>query len=92
MKKKEFIPWKNNSINEIPERLKNMRLPIILSYIKNSEKRKEFFIEQVGRDPEHDDLERMYCKDAGKLGHWFCGFCTDHQKPRFICGCLKKEK
>jgi hypothetical protein len=46
----------------------------------------EHFRERVGRDPVLDDLERCNCPDAGKLGHWFCGWCEDCDKPRFVCG------
>ncbi len=40
------------------------------------------------RVPHQDDLERASCDRAGEAGHWSCGVCKDHNKPRFICGCL----
>lgn len=39
------------------------------------------------RWPTDDDLERVNCKDAGNLGHMFCGWCEKHDKPRFECLC-----
>lgn len=45
------------------------------------------YLEKVGCPPQDDDLERVNCKNAGKLGHQHCGFCDVHNKPRFICGC-----
>lgn len=47
----------------------------------------EMFEEKVGRPPQHDDLERVNCPDAGKDGHWYCGWCLEHDLPRFECGC-----
>ena len=52
----------------------------------------EEFEEKVGRAPIHDDLERVNCPDAGELGHWYCGWCPEHDKPRFECGCLNTTK
>ena len=46
------------------------------------------FILRTGNIPENDDLDRAYCKDAGKPGHLQCGWCLKHDKPRFMCGCL----
>ena len=40
--------------------------------------------------PEQDDLERANCEQAGTIGHWSCGWCVKHDKPRFMCGCLLK--
>jgi len=37
----------------------------------------------TGVDPELDDLERCNCKHAGELGHWFCGWDTERNLPRF---------
>lgn len=39
-----------------------------------------------GRKPEQDDLERVNCPDAGRLGHQQCGWCTAHACPVFECG------
>lgn len=47
---------------------------------------KEYFTEKVGRPPENDDLERCNCKDAGKLGHYACGWCKKCDLPVFMCG------
>jgi hypothetical protein len=49
---------------------------------------KEIFSRRFGREPVHDDLERVNCNRVGELGHWQCGVCPDHDKPRFECGCL----
>lgn len=38
-----------------------------------------------------DCQERTECPDAGKIGHWQCGHCPDHDKPRHHCGCVKTE-
>jgi len=45
---------------------------------------KEYFLERTGRLPENDDLDRVNCKDAGKLGHNDCGVCM-HNYPMFMC-------
>jgi len=42
----------------------------------------------LGIPPENDDVDRVNCPDAGKFGHWMCGWCDHHWKPRFMCGCL----
>lgn len=38
-----------------------------------------------------DCLERILCANVGELGHWSCGVCPTHEKPRFQCGCLRKQ-
>jgi len=48
----------------------------------------EEFKDRFGREPEDDDLDRVNCKEVGTLGHWFCGVCETHNKPRFECGCM----
>lgn len=48
----------------------------------------EQFKKQFGIEPEQDDLDRVNCTKAGNAGHWSCGVCDKHNKPRFICGCL----
>jgi hypothetical protein len=52
----------------------------------------EKFIEAVGHPPEEDDLERCNCPKAGQVMHWQCGWCPEHDKPRFLCGCLNMGK
>lgn len=42
--------------------------------------------------PEQDDLERANCHLAGNIGHSSCGVCLEHNKPRFICGCLVHQQ
>lgn len=49
----------------------------------------EEFRERFRREPEHDDLERVDCSKAGQAGHYWCGVCTEHQAPRFLCGCVR---
>ena len=44
------------------------------------------FAKATGREPEDDDLERSNCRLAGNIGHSYCGWCSEHDKPRFICG------
>lgn len=39
----------------------------------------------TGTEPTQDDLERCNCKDAGKPGHWDCGWCNECNKPFFMC-------
>ena len=46
------------------------------------------FKRKMGYKPQDDDLERVNCKLAGKIGHSLCGWCKIHDKPRFMCGCL----
>ncbi len=46
------------------------------------------FEEKVGYPPQHDDLERCNCEEAGTVGHLQCGWCKKHDKPRFVCACL----
>jgi hypothetical protein len=48
----------------------------------------EEFETMTERAPEHDDLDRLNCPDAGLVGHLLCGDCVVHQLPRFMCGCL----
>ena len=52
------------------------------------------FTRAVGRapDPNTDDMDRTNCKRVGTPGHTRCGWCLEHQKPRFICGCEAKER
>lgn len=45
-------------------------------------------IEMTDREPERDDLERVNCDKAGEFGHFMCGICAEHTKPRFECGCM----
>jgi hypothetical protein len=45
----------------------------------------EIFERCVGRAPEIDDLERCNCEMAGTMGHTSCGWCSNCQKPRFMC-------
>lgn len=47
----------------------------------------EGFASFTGRAPEHDDLERVNCTKFGNPGHHMCGWCYDHERPRFECGC-----
>ena len=39
----------------------------------------------------NDDHERATCALAGSFGHFMCGTCTDHGRPRFECGCAVYE-
>jgi len=47
---------------------------------------REKFIEATGREPEQDDLERVNCPDAGKPGHWSCGWNAEKNRPVFEVG------
>lgn len=45
----------------------------------------QMFTTLAGRNPEHDDLERVNCVDAGKIMHSLCGWCRTCMKPIFEC-------
>jgi hypothetical protein len=47
---------------------------------------REKFIEATGREPEHDDLERVNCGHRGEIGHMCCGWNWLHGKPQFEIG------
>jgi hypothetical protein len=47
----------------------------------------EEFTKRFGQPPEDDDLDLVNCKKVGVVGHWFCGICEVHGKPRVYCGC-----
>jgi len=46
------------------------------------------FEEMFGRAPAQDDLHRINCRESGAVGHYLCGWCMDHEGPRFSCGCV----
>lgn len=46
------------------------------------------FKARMGREPVDDDLERVNCPHTGAIGHWHCGWCPEHDEPRFECGCV----
>lgn len=50
----------------------------------------EYFIAKTETEPEGDDLDRCNCKEAGEVGHQSCGWCNEHDKPVFQCGCIIK--
>ena len=45
------------------------------------------FEHKTGYYPKHDDLERVNCEKAGKVGHWMCGWCKKCDLPVFQCPC-----
>jgi len=45
---------------------------------------------RFGSKPVLDDLQRVNCARPGRIGHMMCGVCEEHDKPRFVCGCLAK--
>jgi hypothetical protein len=45
----------------------------------------EEFQAKVGRAPENDDLNRCNCKQVLLRGHLLCGWCEQHDLPRFEC-------
>jgi hypothetical protein len=47
---------------------------------------REQFVAAVQREPEQDDLSRCNCPKVGEIGHYYCGWCEQCNKPRFICG------
>lgn len=50
------------------------------------------FYNRTGNPPEHDDLDRVNCARIGEYGHTSCGWCDEHNKPRFACGCVVVKK
>ncbi len=52
---------------------------------------KEMFEEKVGLAPTDDDLERANCFNAGKFGHFSCGWCEKHDGPMTQCLCGVKN-
>jgi hypothetical protein len=52
---------------------------------------KDYFIEATGYEPENDDLDRVNCEDAGKIGHECCGWNTCCDRPKFS-GCICRER
>ena len=54
---------------------------------------KKQFKKATGYEPKDDDMERVNCVRIGDVGHISCGWCNNHKKPRFVCGCITtKEK
>lgn len=52
----------------------------------NTEITAEVYCKLFGYPPVDDDLERINCKKTG-FGHSVCGWCKEHNKARFMCGC-----
>ena len=46
----------------------------------------------TGRKPEQDDLERTNCKEAGFIGHHYCGLCAECGQPSFMCVCTNEHR
>lgn len=46
----------------------------------------EQFKAATGRDPEDDDLERVNCPQAGRIGHLCCGWDSVWNRPQFEIG------
>lgn len=44
---------------------------------------REKFKEATGREPEHDDLDRVNCPHAGAMGHICCGWNLVAGLPQF---------
>ena len=51
----------------------------------------EEFERKTGHKPIQDDLERVNCENAGKIGHDLCGVCV-HGYPKFLICNKCKEK
>jgi hypothetical protein len=54
------------------------------------------YVAFVGSAPTDDDLERVNCKDAGKIGHRLCGWNYCFNLPKFAIsqhktGCKCKQ-
>lgn len=46
------------------------------------------FRRKVGYKPTNDDMDRCNCPKTGQPGHMACGWCAEHDKPRYVCGCI----
>lgn len=44
---------------------------------------REEFVKLTGREPRDDDLERVNCPEAGKVGHFHCGLFPCCGQPKF---------
>lgn len=53
---------------------------------------KEEFKKATGYDPENDDLERVNCSEAGKVGHLCCGWNYTKNMPVFLVGTENKDE
>lgn len=51
----------------------------------------EWFEQATGRKPENDDLDRVNCLDAGKVGHLMCGWDMKAGKPVFETGAIVRK-
>jgi len=58
-----------------------------MKIIKKTITRRDFIL-ATNSEPSNDDIERCNCKDAGKAGHYWSGWCNTCDKPRFFCGCM----
>jgi hypothetical protein len=47
---------------------------------------RDHFVSRVGRKPENDDLDRCNCKEAGEVGHYYCGWNKEKDLPVFMVG------
>ena len=45
---------------------------------------REIFLAATGSEPKVDDLDRCNCSDAGKIGHFMCGWDAARNMPRFM--------
>lgn len=52
----------------------------------------EIFEKATGSAPIQDDLDRCNCPNAGKMGHWQCGWNTKANLPYFMTGELNREQ
>lgn len=48
------------------------------------------FERRTGAPPMNDDLDRVNCTRVGAVGHYLCGWCFTHDRPRASCGCIGK--
>lgn len=68
------------------ERLEDKINGALVDLVNSTPITAEMFIEATGAPPTHDDLARCNCHSREK-GHSQCGWCIQHWKPRFVCGC-----
>jgi hypothetical protein len=92
---KVTVGWKGRFteyIGAIGHRYGSLTLCVQLSGEINMEITARDFRLATNSEPEMDDLDRVNCKSAGKIGHINCGWCFEHNKPKFMCFTLEHKK
>lgn len=61
-----------------------VNLPAVVAFLTRCAKRP---CQWCGSSVECDCIERIACNQVGVAGHLACGFCEEHEGPRFSCMC-----